>query len=180
MTVDTRDRLLEAALVMIREQGITGLTLDNVAKAARMSKGGLLHHFRSKDALVEALLRQLMDDFEARASQFYQQESERPGRWLRAYVRATFEDEPLPLELSLSLMASVTENAVLMALVRQDFEHWQERLLNDGVPRPRATIIRQAADAYWSERLIGVAPDEPEARLAIRDELLALTEAGHA
>ena len=55
---------------------------------------------------------------------------------------------------------------------------WQRRLLDDGVPAPRATVIRQAADASWSERLLGVAPDDRAARRAVLRELLDLTEGG--
>ena len=52
----TRDRLLDAAEALLVEAGPRGLTLDAVAAAARVSKGGLLYHFRSKDALVEGLV----------------------------------------------------------------------------------------------------------------------------
>src|SRR5205809_615370 len=49
-------KLLDAAEAVVVRQGIANLTLDAVAAEAGMSKGGLLHHFPTKDRLVEALV----------------------------------------------------------------------------------------------------------------------------
>src|SRR5690242_2095382 len=43
-----RDRILEAAERVVAEIGAARLTLDVVAQAAGVSKGGLLYHFPSK------------------------------------------------------------------------------------------------------------------------------------
>ena len=45
-----RDRILEAAERVVAEVGAARLTLDVVAQAAGVSKGGLLYHFPSKRA----------------------------------------------------------------------------------------------------------------------------------
>ncbi len=174
----TRTRLLDAAEQTLRGQGMAGLTLDAVAKEAGVSKGGLLHHFPSKDALVEGILRRLFAAFEARAGQYFEREAPAPGRWLRAYVRASFDDDPFPLELSAVLLASVAENGALLALIREDFDHWQRRLLDDGVPPARATVIRQAADASWIERALAGGREDHTARLAVLHELLELAAGG--
>jgi AcrR family transcriptional regulator len=172
----TRNRLITAAINTIGSQGIAALTLDTVAKEAGVSKGGLLHHFSSKEALLEAILRQLFADFEERVQQHYHNESPTPGRWLRAYVRATFDDAPLPLEVAAMLLGAITENRALLRLIQDDFVHWQQRLLSDGIHKARASIIRQAADAYWTERLLGVAPEHQADRLEVMNELLQLAE----
>src|SRR5262245_2150654 len=51
-----RDRLLDAAEAVVVRQGIANLTLDAVAAEAGLSKGGLLHHFPTKDKLVEGMV----------------------------------------------------------------------------------------------------------------------------
>lgn len=48
----SRERILEAATTIAVEDGPKQLTLDNVAKKCGMSKGGLIHHFPNKDALL--------------------------------------------------------------------------------------------------------------------------------
>lgn len=161
----------------LQRRGVGALTLESVAHEAGVSKGGLLHHFPSKDALSEAVLRQLFSDFDRRTADYYDREPPGPGRWLRAYVRATYEENPLPLELATLLLVAVSENDRLLGLIQADAERWQLRLSEDGLPAARATVIRQAADAYWTERLLGPSYSTPEARQAVLLELLELAQA---
>ncbi|MBZ0279258.1 MAG: TetR/AcrR family transcriptional regulator [Anaerolineae bacterium] len=172
----TRSRLIEAAIRTLETHGTSGLTLDAVAKEAGVSKGGLLHHFPSKEVLHESIIRHLMTEFAARAKVYYDQEIPRPGRWLRAYVHATFEETPPPLELSAMLMLTLTENAGMLNAIREDFHQWQMGLLEDGLPIARALVVRLAADAYWFDRLIGISPHDDDTRQKLLNELLALTE----
>src|SRR5215813_12535821 len=55
-TVKLQDTILDATETVVARQGVASLTLDAVAAEARLSKGGLLHYFPSKDRLVEALV----------------------------------------------------------------------------------------------------------------------------
>jgi AcrR family transcriptional regulator len=52
----TRQSLLDAAYVQFRRRGYTRVSLDAIAKAARVTKRTLYYHFRSKDHLLEAVL----------------------------------------------------------------------------------------------------------------------------
>lgn len=56
-----RDRVLDAYETLLIDHGAGSITLDAVAAAAEVSKGGLLYHFGSKDALVTGLLDRLRD-----------------------------------------------------------------------------------------------------------------------
>jgi len=51
-----RRALLDAALELLTEQGLSGLTLRAVARRAGVSEAAPYHHFASKAALVEALV----------------------------------------------------------------------------------------------------------------------------
>ena len=55
----TRDRILDAFEALLIEDGEKAATLDAVAALAGVSKGGLLYHFGSKEALVEGQLARL-------------------------------------------------------------------------------------------------------------------------
>lgn len=52
----TRDKLLDAFETLLVTEGSRAATLDAVAAAAGVSKGGLLYHFHSKDQLVDGML----------------------------------------------------------------------------------------------------------------------------
>ena len=56
-----RDRVLDAYETLLIESGPGAATLDAVAAAAQVSKGGLLYHFASKDALAAGLLARLAE-----------------------------------------------------------------------------------------------------------------------
>lgn len=61
----TRDRLLDAFEGLLVSGGGRAATLDAVAAAAEVSKGGLLYHFHSKDELVEGMLARLQEQGDA-------------------------------------------------------------------------------------------------------------------
>jgi AcrR family transcriptional regulator len=173
---EARTRLIEAALKILRTDGMTGLTLDAVAQAAGISKGGLLHHFHTKNQLIEAILRHLFAQFAAQVAQRAEQAADGPGRWLRAYVQATFAADAAPVELTAILLSALTDETLLLRLAQEEHHFWQERLLNDGIAPLRARVIRLAADAWWLERLIEAPVDEADNGQTVEAELLALIE----
>jgi AcrR family transcriptional regulator len=171
----TRARLLHAAVEAMQRSGPASMTLDQVARQAGVSKGGLLHHFPSKEALFEALVRRLFDEFAASVESHLAQEPPGSGRLLRAYIHANLDDtQERSLEFAAPLLAAMVDQPALAAMIRDDTRAWQARLADDGLPPARVSVIRMAADAYWADRLLGVAP-QGDALAAIRDELVALT-----
>ncbi len=55
----TSDRLLDAYEDLLRLEGERSATLEGIALRAGLSKGGLTHHFKSKDDLAAALFDRL-------------------------------------------------------------------------------------------------------------------------
>jgi TetR/AcrR family transcriptional regulator, transcriptional repressor for nem operon len=53
--VTARDRLLEAGVKLVREQGFAATSVEQLCKLADLTKGGFFHHFASKEALGVAL-----------------------------------------------------------------------------------------------------------------------------
>lgn len=51
----SREHILDTYVDLLIRSGERAATLDAVATAAKVSKGGLLYHFSSKKALLEAL-----------------------------------------------------------------------------------------------------------------------------
>ncbi|MGJ4945494.1 TetR/AcrR family transcriptional regulator [Bradyrhizobium sp. HKCCYLS1011] len=54
----SRKAALSAALTIIARDGPGRLTLDAIARESGLSKGGLMHQFRNKEAVLRALLEQ--------------------------------------------------------------------------------------------------------------------------
>jgi TetR/AcrR family transcriptional regulator, transcriptional repressor for nem operon len=53
--VTARDKLLEAGVKLIREQGYSATSVDELCRQAGVTKGAFFHHFASKEALGVAL-----------------------------------------------------------------------------------------------------------------------------
>lgn len=66
--ISNRSAILAAAEKVAVDAGAAQLTLDAVAAEAGVSKGGLLYHFPSKNALLEAMLDELLSGYEARCA----------------------------------------------------------------------------------------------------------------
>jgi len=54
---ETKQRLYEAAVELIAEQGFSATTVDDIALRAKVAKGTVYYNFASKTALFEELLR---------------------------------------------------------------------------------------------------------------------------
>ncbi len=157
-THSTRDRLLRAAIRVVATEGLPKLTLEAVARAAGVSKGGLLYHFPTKDALIQALIETFIAEWERAMTleRARDPEPDKPGRWLRAYVRASFAEfdphETLTLGLAqgdrAGLLAALAVSPELLGLIRAAYERWHRLLVSDGLDDAVATAIRFAADGF--------------------------------
>src|SRR5579863_8421169 len=49
-----RDKLLDAAITLVREKGYSSTSVDELCAQAGVTKGAFFHHFKSKDALAVA------------------------------------------------------------------------------------------------------------------------------
>lgn len=59
----TRDRILDVAMELFSENGFRGTSITQIESAAGLTPGagGIYHHFRTKDALLQAGLKRHMD-----------------------------------------------------------------------------------------------------------------------
>jgi AcrR family transcriptional regulator len=179
----TRDRLLKATSHIIQTQGIERLTLDAVAKEAQVSKGGLLYHFASKEALVVGVIQYLMDEFDAAINHELAQDSapNSSGKWLRAYVKATFNYKTLPISLVTSLFSAVTTNPEeLLQPVQNRFNDWQQKTEANGLDPVRANLVRLAADGLGTSEMFGLSMANEAMRQQLLEMLLEIIQEAEA
>ena len=171
-----REEILLAADRVVVEGGVSGLTLEAVAREAGVSKGGLLYHFPSKEALISGMIGRLVEGFrEALGRELAREEGSASGRWLRAYARASFAEDRWHLEVSGGLLAAVAEDPALLGPVRRGFEEAQRWAERDGIDPAVATLVRLAADGMYFAETFGFASPEGELRARVLEALLELT-----
>jgi AcrR family transcriptional regulator len=172
----TRERLLRAAIDFVSSNGAANLTLDAVATCAGVSKGGLLHHFPSKQALVHALMERIAKTFANRLQYHLDAEAgATPGRWTRAYINASFEYEPDELKLTSAIATVVSSDPALVHVLQSQFAWIDERIENDGLPAARATAIRLACDGLWISELLELSTVQNPLRSSVRQALMEMT-----
>lgn len=81
----TRERLIATALAILKE-GKEVLTMDAVVKRSGVSKGGLVHHFPTKEALLEATVAESIRLFSEMESQAFGPMDTGSEEEVRAYV----------------------------------------------------------------------------------------------
>jgi len=55
-TAETRERILDAALEVFAERGLSQMTFQEIARAARMTRGAVYWHFADKTVLCDCLI----------------------------------------------------------------------------------------------------------------------------
>jgi len=89
-SADTRHLLLATARSILLE-GEGTLTLDAVARRSGVSKGGLIHHFPNREALVEAIVDDLIQQFNCATGPLQGPGADGSMADARAYVDASLE-----------------------------------------------------------------------------------------
>ena len=172
----TRRALLDAAATALRAHGPT-VSLDAVALEAGVSKGGLLHHFRSKDELFAGLAEEWMARFDAAVQIHLDAADAAPGRMCRAHIRAAFDDSVTGDDQLWSDPAVLTALLAVPEVVRRAREsgvRWRSELTADGLHPDRALLISRVLDGMWMTELLEGRADLVE-RQRSRDILLGLT-----
>ena len=80
---ETRTRLLDAAVEVFVERGITGASVEDIADAAGFSRGALYSNFADKDELILALLQRITDESIAEIEDLLERYPE-PDEYVRA------------------------------------------------------------------------------------------------
>jgi AcrR family transcriptional regulator len=151
----SRQRILEAAYLVIERDGATGLTLDAVAAEAEVSKGGLLYHFPSKEALVSAMMVGLCEAFGAAASEAAEADPEPVGRTVRAYLAAS-AGEVGRSRRWLALVGALALYPELVDIWRADVLAGLVADEEEGIDPAAAAIVRLTADGLWLSGVLGL------------------------
>ncbi|MUL79607.1 TetR family transcriptional regulator KstR2 [Mycolicibacterium sp. CBMA 226] len=85
-----RDELLELAAAMFAERGLKATTVRDIADSAGILSGSLYHHFKSKEQMVEEILRDFLDWLFEKYQQIISTESD-PMERLKGLFMASFD-----------------------------------------------------------------------------------------
>ncbi|MFS8122544.1 TetR/AcrR family transcriptional regulator [Rhizobium sp. BR 250] len=171
-----RRNLLDCAAKLAADQGVAALSVQAVADAAGVTKGGLFHHFASKQVLLEAVMTDLLSALDAEIDAFVSQDCEAYGSFTRAYVNAVFADRDRE---SGRQWAALSVSMVGEPSLRRMWTGWFEARLarhketDDGVI---LELVRLAADGIWFADLLAEDGRAGGDRAALKARMIAQTK----
>ncbi|UOR10955.1 TetR/AcrR family transcriptional regulator [Halobacillus amylolyticus] len=148
--------ILHAASKIVSDKGIFNLTLEAVAEQAGISKGGLLYHFPSKEALVKGMVEHLASNYQEKISHNAELDPIEKGKWTRSFLNVTFNQSYENKDMNAGLLAAKAVNSDLLHPIREAYSNWQHEIENDGLDPIKATIIRLAIDGIWLSELFDI------------------------
>jgi AcrR family transcriptional regulator len=150
-TLDPRQEILRTSARLFQQQGYDGTSMNDVANALNLSKGGLYHHFQSKDEILFNLMNHAMDITEEkvlRPVKAIPDPEERLRKLIRLHIGVVMSERDREITVMLH------ENHPLSPALRRrinarkkDYIHFLENLVAE-VQRSRAakaTVTPRAA-----------------------------------
>src|SRR5208337_1472427 len=101
--VDSRQEILRTAARLFHRRGYDATSMNDVAAALKFSKGGLYHHFQSKDEILFSLLEHAMQITQERVIDPVLRISD-PEERLRHLIRCHVEVVLSPYDREISIM----------------------------------------------------------------------------
>ncbi|MGQ4485015.1 TetR/AcrR family transcriptional regulator [Streptomyces sp. SAS_281] len=168
--------ILDAARSVVATQGARA-TLDDVAAAAGMTRGAVIYHYSSKNALWIALARDVLGQVH-RAVEDSIESGQAPGRLARAFIRVSLEgDEIDAVGKRLFLLSALAVTPGVPEILAEDGAHWKAKMAEDGLSVGARTVILNAIDGAGLMTGWGLKPDHAEL-VALRTELEGLATPG--
>jgi TetR/AcrR family transcriptional repressor of nem operon len=91
----SRQRILDAAALQLRELGLSGVSIGDLMKSAKLTHGGFYGHFSSRDDLIAEALEKALRDGEESAIRTGSTKGPRTLKsFLNSYLSKTHRDNP--------------------------------------------------------------------------------------
>jgi AcrR family transcriptional regulator len=131
--VDSRQEILRTAARLFQQRGYDATSMNDVAAALKLSKGGLYHHFQSKDEILFEIMNHAMEITDERVLNPVRAIADPEDR-LRALIRLHIEVVLSPRDREITVM--LHENHPLPPSLRKrinsrkkDYIHFLENLM---------------------------------------------------
>lgn len=150
-----RIKLIENAARIIAEQGPNAITIQAVADAAGVTKGGLLHHFQDKNQLSEAVSRYLLAQMDTELDKLMSEDSVEYGRFTRAYIKSILQDIAAAQNEHWTSFAIFALTEPKLKAIWNEWMNEKQKMHYKTDSDQMLRVLRYAADGIWFESLMG-------------------------
>ncbi len=169
----TRKLVIESALAIIARDGPNRLTLDAIAKEGGISKGGVMHQFPNKEAVLRALLDHQREHFHGTREHYLgEHAAEHSHPQLAGHIAGARQAATESNSVALAIMAAMAQEPGLLASVRErDVDHLAA-IRAEAADPDLATLRWEAARGIVLSHLLGMSPLSAEDRERLFARLL--------
>jgi AcrR family transcriptional regulator len=173
-----RERILEAAERVVGDVGAARMTLEGVAQAAGVSKGGLLYHFPTKEALLGALAKRYVEGMIDCVEQAKTGTDEAGSRDLRACIVGILDPQQRAKVrgMGAALFAAAANDLTLLEVIRERIAHFMRQLEDSNVDFARAAIVTLAIDGLIMRESLRISSFTDEQRERVVQQLLQIAD----
>lgn len=176
-TID-RDKVLDAAEAIVSAVGAAGLTIDAVAKAAGITKGGVQYCFGNKDGLIDAMMERWFNEFDNAVAEDLAGETD-PVKAMRAHAAVTARMNTAENARASGMMAALLQREEHMEKNRAWYRARLDGLDVSSEEGRRARLMFLATEGAFLLRSFGfVEMDDAEWQDMFGDILKLLPEPG--
>jgi AcrR family transcriptional regulator len=155
----SRNAALDAAIKIISRDGPGRLTLDAIARESGLSKGAITHQFRTKKAVLKALLDRQSGYFKDFHRQYLADASAKVSQpELAAEIATLRKATAQPSSVVLAIVAAVAEDPVLLAASRKSAAEKLKAIRAEAGDSELALLRWAAARGLLLDTLFGMSP----------------------
>ena len=169
--VDSRQEILRTAARLFQQRGYDATSMNDVAAALKLSKGGLYHHFQSKDEILFEIMNHAMEMTQERVIDPVRAIAD-PVERLRALIRLHLEVVLSPRDREITVM--LHENHPLPPALRKrinarkkEYIHFVEGLIADVQKEAQKEAQKQGQKDGQRTRPVGCAVSPRAAAFAL-------------
>jgi AcrR family transcriptional regulator len=158
--VDSRQEILRTAARLFQQRGYDATSMNDVAAALKLSKGGLYHHFQSKDEILYEIMNHAMEITQERVINPVRGIAG-PEERLRALIRLHIEVVLSPRDREITVM--LHENHPLPPALRKrinarkkDYIHFLENLMAEVQKQVQRESSRRVSPRAAAFALLGM------------------------
>lgn len=178
MASDTRERILDALESLLLAHGLAQVTLEAVAAEAGVSKGGLLYHFPSKEALLAGMVRRLGERSDRHLADAVARGRTVSEIYLQ-YPPLESADEMALFRSMLAAMRSADgQHDDVQQAIADVMRSWDDGLLAEIDDPVQAEIVRLVGDGIYLAALLGLPDTDPDLHRRVVNRLLGTDPAG--
>lgn len=172
MRKSNRTQILDAAFRVVQRDGVRALTYESVAAETGLTKGGLLYHFPSREALLQALHEHLAQGWDDHLAEAAGRSADRatPRERLAAYARVAAHSST---RAELLLLLETANEPATRAPWDEVMGRWTSEP-STGPLTPEEMelfVLRLAADGLWLYESLSSGTLPPPLRRQVAEHL---------